>query len=105
MPRKLILATAALATLAGCAPYDAVVSAANTYTKTEIDAQQSNIQGMNDNAILVWTKTGCSIPYGAVIRNASTIPGLPVAMESLCGTLPLPRTPTALGGSVPTSAK
>lgn len=101
---KRLMIFAATLVMSGCASYDAGFSAVNTYAGAEIAAQQKSIQGANDNAAKAWAEAGCAIPYGTVVRNASTIPGLPVAVERLCGVLPLPTTPTALGGSSITPA-
>ena len=97
---KFSLVVLACLSMTGCASFDAAMSGANTYLAGEIKAQQKNIQGADDNDIAAWSGLGCLIPYGAVVRNASTNPGLPKAIEALCGVLPAGGAPTALGGSV-----
>lgn len=76
----------ALALLASCTEFNAAMSTANSYSRSQITAQVANIQGVNDNAALVWAETGCALPYGEVVRNGSGNPNLAQAVMLLCGT-------------------
>ena len=99
---KILAVGLCVAGLSACAEYNAGFSSLNNYASGQIAAQKTNIEGANDNAAKAWADVGCTIPYGTIVRNASTIPGLPTAVEKLCGVLPLSTTPSALGSNVAT---
>lgn len=66
-----------LASLTGCA---SVQQAINGYEA----AAAVSLRAAEDNAISVWTFTGCATPYSAALRNPRIIP----ALRALCGPLP-----------------
>jgi len=63
-----------LTILAGCA---SVQQAINGYEA----AAGVSLRAAEDNAIQVWTFTGCATPYSAALRNPQIIP----ALRALCG--------------------
>lgn len=67
-----------LASLAGCA---SVQQALNGYEA----AAGVSLRAAEDNAISVWTFTGCATPYSAAQRNPQILP----ALRALCGPLPM----------------
>lgn len=67
--------------LASCADVQQGVTAFNA-------AAVQDVKNANDDAVMLWAESGCALPYGAVVRNASTSPGIALAIPSLCGRLP-----------------
>lgn len=72
------IAVMVLAVLTGCA---SVQQALNGYEA----AAGVSLRAAQDNAISVWTFTGCATPYSAAQRNPQILP----ALRALCGPLPM----------------
>lgn len=79
------LALAATLGLGACAEWNAGVASVNSYSGEQIAAQQKNVQGADDNVAAAWSKAGCALPYGEIVRNGSGNPNLPQAVITLCG--------------------
>ena len=44
-----------------------------------------NVKALDDLKVNTWAQLGCAIPYGAMVRNATANPNLPMAIVDLCG--------------------
>jgi hypothetical protein len=74
-----------LMAMPGCTSWNSGVSAVNTYTSAQITAQQSNVQGVNDNAAALLAASICATPYGELVRNGSGNTNFPAAVIKICG--------------------
>jgi uncharacterized protein YceK len=72
------LAILLLVGLAGCASIQQAINGYEAAAGVALRAAQ-------DNAISVWTFTGCATPYSAVQRNPQILP----ALRALCAPLPM----------------
>lgn len=80
-----IIAALIIATLSGCAEYNAAVSGATAYASGQITIQQQNIQGIDDANAKALAAAACATPYGEVARNGSGNLNFSKAILLLCG--------------------
>lgn len=71
--------------LIGCENASMVVSGVATRAQTQAMAVVKNVQQVNDFNAEVWAATGCSAPFGELVRNGSGNPGYTAAVIDLCG--------------------